>query len=131
VLFVTVKADKVADYEEVIRALQDGLARSTDAHQQALAKGWRVFKSDTDPKANAIYVHLIDPVVPSTDYRPSVVLDEILRGASAELLAKYRDAIVGAAILGMNPFANMSIAPPPKAPNASPDAPAPAKKPGA
>jgi hypothetical protein len=123
-VLVTVKPDKVADYEEVIRALQEGLSRSSEPRQQGLARGWRVFKSATDPKANAIYIHLIDPIVPDTDYRPSLVLDEILAGASAEMLAKYRDAIVGApAMLGMNEFANMSMPPPPKPTNGSPDGP--------
>lgn len=131
-LVVTVHADKVAAYEEVIRALQEGLSKSTDPRLQALGRGWRVFKSDTNPKANAIYVHLIDPVVPLTDYRPSLVLDEILAGASADMLVKYRDAIVGApAMLGMNEFARMSMPPPATPTNSTPDAPVPPKKPGA
>lgn len=129
-ILVTVHADKVGDYEEVIRALQKGLAESADARQQAIAKGWRVFKSATDPKANAIYIHLIDPIVPQTDYRPSLLLDEILAGASAEMLAKYRDAIVGApSMLSMNEFARMSVAPPAPSTNASPAGPQ-TKKPG-
>lgn len=131
-MMVTVKADRVADYEAVIRALQEGLSRATDARQQALAKGWRVFKADTDPKSNAVFIHLIDPVVATTDYRPSLILDEILAGASADMLAAYRDAIVGApAMLGMNEFANMATPPPPKPTNGSSDGPRPVKKPGA
>jgi hypothetical protein len=130
-LLVTVKPDKVADYEEVIRSIQEVLSRSTDERQQALGKGWRVFKSATDPKANAIYIHLIDPVVPDTDYRPSLLLDEILAGAPAEMLARYRDAIVGApAMLGMNEIANMATPPAAKPTNGSPDSPPPVKKPG-
>jgi hypothetical protein len=122
-LLVTVKPDRVADYEAVIRALQDGLSRSDDPRQQALARGWRVYKSHDDPKANAVFVHVIDPVVPQADYRPSLILDEILAGASAELLAKYRDAIASApAMLGMNEFAVMSQ-PPPKPTNGSPPGP--------
>jgi hypothetical protein len=129
-LLVTVKADKVADYQDVIRTLQEGLSKSTDERQRALGKGWRVFKSDSEPKVNAIFIHLIDPVVPRADYRPSLLLDEILAGASAEMLAKYRDAIVGSpAILGMNEFANMAM-PPPQPANASPAAPTVPKKPG-
>jgi hypothetical protein len=71
-------------------------------------------------------------VVAQTDYRPSLLLDEILAGASAEMLAKYRDAIVGApSMLNMNPFADMSTPPPPKPTNASPEGPATPKSPGA
>jgi hypothetical protein len=131
-LLVTVKADKVPDYEEVIRVLQEALSKATDERRRALGQGWRVFKADADPKTNAIYIHLIEPVVPLADYRPSLLLDEILAGASAEMLAKYRDAIVGApAMLGMNEFANLAKPPPDKPANASPDAPVPPKKPGA
>jgi hypothetical protein len=129
-VLVTVKPDKVGDYEDVIRTLQDALSKSTDERQRALAAGWRVFKADGDPKSNAIFIHLIDPVVGSADYRPSLLLDEILAGASAEMLAKYRDAIVGApAMLGLNEFANMAVPPPEKPANRSPQGPGAEKKP--
>ena len=131
-LLVTVKGDKVADYEAVIRALQQALATSADERHRAIGKGWRVFRAPTgpDPKANVAYIHLLDPVAPDTDYRPSLLLDELLSGASAEMLGKYRDAIVGApSKLGMEEFARMSVVPPAPV-NASPSAPAPPKKPG-
>ncbi len=130
-LLVTVKGDKVADYEAVIRALQQALATTTNERHRAIGKGWRVFRAPTgpDPKANVVFIHLLDPVAPDIDYRPSLLLDELLSGASAEMLGKYRDAIVGApSKLGMEEFANMAV-PPPAPANASPAAPAPPKKP--
>jgi hypothetical protein len=131
-LVVSVKADKVADYEEVIRALQEALSKATDAQHRAIAKGWRVYKAEiTDPKANVVYVHLIDRAVAGADYRPSLLLDELLSGASAEMLAKYRDAIASPpSKLGMSEFANMSVAPVAKPANESPAGPTPPKKPG-
>ena len=94
VLVVSVKPDKTADYEAAIRALQEALSKATDEKHREIAKGWRVFKAtDLDAKANAVYIHLLQPAVKSVDYRVSVLLDELLSGASAELLAKYRDAI--------------------------------------
>jgi hypothetical protein len=123
VLVVSVKPDKTADYEEAIRALQDALSKASDEKHREIAKGWRVFKAtDLDAKANAVYVHLLQPAVKTVDYRISVLLDELLSGASAELLAKYRDAIaVPPSKLGLSEFANMSVAPAPK--NATPAAP--------
>jgi hypothetical protein len=132
-LVVTVKPDKTADYEDVIRALQDALSKATDDKHRQIAKGWRVYKSTeaADPKANVVYVHVIQPTVSGADYRPSLLLDELLAGAPAEMLAKYRDAIAGApSKLGMKELANMSVAPVPKPANQSPDGPAPPKKPG-
>jgi hypothetical protein len=125
VLVVSVKPDKTADYEEAIRALQDALSKASNEKHREIAKGWRVFKAtDLDAKANAVYIHLIQPAVPSVDYRPSLLLDELLGGASAELLAKYRDAIAAPpSKLGLAEFAQMSVAPVPKPTNATPPAP--------
>jgi hypothetical protein len=123
VLVVSVKPDKTADYEAAIRALQEALSKATDDKHREIAQGWRVFKAtDLDAKANAVYVHVLQPAVKSIDYRVSVLLDELLSGASAELLAKYRDAIATPpSKLGLTEFANMSVAPP--AGNATPPAP--------
>jgi hypothetical protein len=113
-LVVTVKPDKTADYEGVIRALQEALSKATDEKHRQIAKGWRVYKSAerADPKANVVYVHVIQPTVAGADYRPSLLLDELLAGASSEMLTKYRDAIAGApSKLGMTELANMSVAP--------------------
>jgi hypothetical protein len=127
---VSVKPGKTADYEAVIRALQDALSKATSERFRVLAQSWRVFKAtDVDAKANAVYIHIIHPVVAGADYRPSLVLDEVLAGASAEMLAKYRDAIAtGPNKLGLKEFAYMATIPPPV--NMSPVAPVLPKKPG-
>ena len=132
VLLVAVNPAKTADYEAVIIALQDALARSQDADIRAMASGWRVFKAaEIDAKSNAIYVHLLQPARPGVDYRPSLWLDKLLGGAPPELLAKYRDAFAGApSKLALVEFAHMSIAPVAKPANASPAAPSPPATPG-
>jgi hypothetical protein len=128
-VIVSVKRDKTADYEAVIRALQDALSKATSERFRALAQSWRVFKAaEVDAKANTVYIHIMHPAVAGADYRPSLVLDEILAGASAELLAKYRDAIaIGPNKLGMKEFAHMVLPPPA---NTSPVTPVLPKKPG-
>ena len=128
-LLVTVKPDKVADYEAVIVALQEALATSEDQEVKKLAAGWTVYKaSDLDAKANAIYVHVLQPAIAGADYRPSLWLDKLLSGAPAELLAKYRDAFAAAPTkLPLVKFADMTKVP--LKANASPDAPAAPPKP--
>ena len=44
-LLVPVKADKAADYEAVMTALQAAFAQSNDPARRAVAEGWRVFKA--------------------------------------------------------------------------------------
>ena len=127
-----VHAARTADYEAVIVALQDALSKAEDPEIRTLASGWRVFKStETGPKANALYIHLLTPAVPGADYRPSLWLDKLLGGASPELLTKYRDAIAGApSKLGLVEVAQMAVAPVVKPGNASPTSPAVPAKPG-
>ena len=96
-LLVPVKADKAADYEAVMTALQAAFAQSADPARRAVAEGWRVFKAaEPDAKGNAIYVHTIVPAVPNTDYRPSLWLDQLMQEAPTDLLAKYKAALAGA-----------------------------------
>jgi hypothetical protein len=131
-LLAAVKPDKVADYEAAIVALQEVLSASEDPETRALAQGWRVFKvADLDAKAPAVYVHLLQPVVPGADYRPSLWLDKLLDGAPEDLLAKYRDSFASPPTkLPLVEFANMAVKPVVKPGNESPGAPVPPKKPG-
>ena len=95
-LLVPVKADKAADYEAVMTALQAAFAQSADPARRAVAHGWRVFKAaEPDAKGNAIYVHALVPAVPNTDYRPSLWLDQLMQEAPTDLLAKYKAALAG------------------------------------
>jgi hypothetical protein len=112
-LLVAVKADKTADYEAVLHALQAAFAASADPVQRAVAQGWRVFKAaEADAKGNAVYVHALLPAVAGADYRPSLWLDQLMGGAPTELLAKYKDALAGAPTrLSLVEVANMAVAP--------------------
>jgi predicted TPR repeat methyltransferase len=112
-LLVAVKADKTADYEAAIATLQGALAASTDPARRSLAQGWRVFKAgETDAKGNAVYVHALFPTVTGADYRPSLLLDELLAEPPTELLAKYKDALAGPPTrLSLTEFAHMAVSP--------------------
>jgi hypothetical protein len=124
-LLVAVKPLSVADYEQVIRALQEAMARQTDPVKVAAAKGWRVYKTaETDGKGNQLYVHMMLPTVTGFDYRPSLLLDELVKEVAPDLLARYQDAFaIPPSKLNLSEFANMAVAPLPLPPT-------PEKKPG-
>jgi hypothetical protein len=109
-LLVAVKPDRAADYEAVILALQQAFQKTSDATRRAMAQGWRVYKAaETDAKSNVLYVHALAPVVPGADYRPSLLLDELLEGAPPDLLAKYRATFAAPPTkLSLTEFANMA-----------------------
>lgn len=113
VVSVTIKPGAVADYEQVIRTLQEALAKETDPIRVAAAKGWRVFKaSENDAKGNAIYIHIMMPTVTGFDYRPSLLIDELVKDVAPDLLSRYQDAFAAPPTrLNLTEFANMSVAP--------------------
>lgn len=112
-LLVTIKPDKVADYEATLTALQEVLAKDSDPARRAMSRGWRVYKAaEGDAKGNIVYVHALLPAVAGADYRPSILLDKLLEQVPADLLTKYRDAFAAApSKLSLTEFANMAVAP--------------------
>lgn len=113
VILITIKPTMVDAYESVIRTLQEALAKDTDDARRAAAKGWRVFKAaEADEKANAVYVHVFLPAVPGFDYRPSLLLDALVKDLAPELLTKYQESIAAApSKLSLTELANMAVAP--------------------
>jgi hypothetical protein len=90
-----IKADKTADFEEVMGKLKEALAKSDKPERKQQAAGWKIFKS-VEPAAggNVLYVFIIDPAVKDADYTVSNLLVEGL-GNNAEtnaLYKKYADA---------------------------------------
>lgn len=112
-LLVTIKPAAVADYEDVIRTLQAALAADQDPKRAEAARSWRVFKAaELDAKGNSIFIHVLMPAVPNFDYRPSLLLDELVKDLAPELLAKYQDAFAAPPTkLNLTEFAQMSVAP--------------------
>jgi len=113
VLLVTIKPASVADYELVIRTLQTALAADPDPARAAAARGWRVFKAaEADAKGNPVYVHLLAPAQPGFDYRPSLLVDELVADLAPDLLSKYQDAFAAPPTkLNLTEFAHMAVAP--------------------
>ena len=62
-------------------------------------------------------VHLMLPAVSGFDYRPSLLLDELIKELAPELLSKYQEAFaMPPSKLNLTEFANMSVAPLPLPP---------------
>ena len=113
IILVTIKPTMVDAYELVIHTLQGALATDADEARRAAARGWRVFKaSESDAKGNIVYVHVFLPAVPGFDYRPSLLIDTLVKDLAPDLLTKYSEAIAGApSKLNLTELANMSLAP--------------------
>ena len=121
-LLVTIKPTSLADYELVIRTLQEALAKDTDPKRAAAAKGWRVYKAaENDAKGNPIFIHVLLPAVPEFDYRPSLLLDELVKDLAPDLLTRYQDAFAAPPTkLNLAEFAQMSVVPAPLPPPKKP-----------
>ncbi len=78
-LFNTVRADRVADFERVVGYLKAALETSKDPSVRAQAKGWKVLKAaEPGPNGTVLYVFVIDPVVPDADYGLGRILAEAI-----------------------------------------------------
>lgn len=112
-ILITIKPTMTDAYESVIHTLQAALATDTDEARRAAAKGWRVFKaSEGDAKGNTVYVHVFLPAVPGFDYRPSLLIDALVKDLAPDLLTRYQESIAGApSKLSLTELANMAVAP--------------------
>jgi hypothetical protein len=105
-LFNTVRAEKVADFERVIGFLQAAMAKSGDATVRAQARGWRMFKAtEPGPSGTVLYVYVIDPTVPSADYGLSRILADAYDTTQLqEIWRLYSGAITGGgSLLNLTP----------------------------
>ena len=114
-VLVLVKADRVAEYEALIAVLARTMAGASP-EVRARAGGWKVFKAqEPDAKGNAVYVHFLASPVPEVDYRPSVVLEQLMAALTEAELVRYRDALAAAPTrLSLSLLADLALAPVPK-----------------
>lgn len=65
---VAIKADKTADYEQVLAKLKEALAKSEKPEAKQQLAGWRVMRGVKNPTTgDIIYTHIITPVA-GADY---------------------------------------------------------------
>ena len=107
-LFNTVRAEKVADFEKVIAYLQHALETSDDPMVQAQARGWRMYKAtEPGPNGTVLYVFEMDPTVPGAEYGLGPILAAAYPNAAElqEIWRLYTTSVTsGGSLLNLKPL---------------------------
>jgi hypothetical protein len=97
-LLVPIKPDQTGVFEEFVKKLKDGLAKSQDPIMQKQASGIKFYKSAEPFGPNALYVVMIEPVVPNAEYELFAMLqktmtpEELRAPEAAAMWKKFADA---------------------------------------
>ena len=93
VMIVLIKPDKTADFEQVMKKVQDALLKSSDPQRHMQAAGWKVMRI-AKPLAdgNIAYVHIVHPVVSGADYTIMQTLYDAYPDERQTLYELYRGA---------------------------------------
>lgn len=108
-LLVQVKTAETAAFEEMFVKIKAGLEKSSIPELKAMANVWKIYKTAEGMQGNALYVVVVDPAVPGTEYSFLDVLNKTLTPdeqrdpATAEMYKKYAAAIVGLNKLNLTP----------------------------
>ncbi|MDA1184292.1 MAG: hypothetical protein O2930_06570 [Acidobacteria bacterium] len=102
ILSIAIKPDKTADFEQVMMKVREALLQSPNAQRKQQAAGWKVVKSSTSmPDGNAVYTHVISPVVRGADYAIMTILYEAFEDpAERTRLYELYSGAFGAALGG-------------------------------
>jgi hypothetical protein len=111
VLLVPIKPDQTANFEEFAKKLKAGLAKSEDATLKQQAAGLKIFKSAEPFGQNALYVIVIDPVVPNSEYelfgmlQKTMTPEELRAPETAEMWKRFQGAFAsGPSRLSLTPI---------------------------
>ena len=105
-LFNTVRADRVEDFERAMGYLQAALAASTNERVRAQAAGWRIFKAtEGAPGGAVLYVFLLDPTVTGADYSLGRILADAYpdQAKLQEIWKLYSSSVTGGSLLNLTP----------------------------
>jgi hypothetical protein len=98
-LLVQVKPSETATFEEMIAKIKSGLTASTAPGVSQQAASWHVYKAQEGMNGNALYVVVLDPATPGTEYQFLEVLNNTLTDeqkrdpATQDMYKRYADAI--------------------------------------
>jgi hypothetical protein len=98
ILLVQIKPDKTAVFEEMVAKLKAGFAKTQDETMKKQAAGFKVYKSSEPFSTNALYVVLVDPSVPASEYdlfqmlAKTMTPDEQRAPETADMWKRYADA---------------------------------------
>ena len=105
-LFNTVRADRVEDFERAMGYLQAALAASTNERVREQAAGWRIFKAtEGAPGGAVLYVFLLDPTVVGADYGLGRILADAYpdQAKLQEIWKLYSGSVTGGSLLNLTP----------------------------
>lgn len=121
-IFSQVRPDRVVDFEMVIGYLQQAFEKTTDAGVRAQAQGWRVFKAtEPGPNNTVLYVFLIDPAVPGSDYGLGRILSDAYPDQIQEIWKLYTGSQAGGgSLLNLTPVQPTALLTPPSSAPATP-----------
>jgi hypothetical protein len=108
-IYVQIKPDKTADYEQVVAKLRQALQKTDKPELRQAARGWKVFKSDAPANGSTLYVHVIDPPVPNADYTVMQILYDGFPDERTEIYNQYRDAFVAQSAVKLSLIANFGM----------------------
>jgi hypothetical protein len=111
VLLVPIKTDQTSVFEEFAKKLKDGMAKSQDPTLKQQAAGFKIYKSAEPFGPNALYVVMIEPVVPNAEYelfdmlRRTMTPEELRAPEAAEMWKRYTAAFAsGPSRLSLTPI---------------------------
>jgi hypothetical protein len=105
-LFNTVRADRVDDFDKAMGYLQAALASSSNERVRAQAAGWRIFKAtEGAPGGAVLYVFLFDPTVVGADYSLGRILADAYpdQVRLQEIWKLYSSSVTGGSLLNLTP----------------------------
>ncbi len=94
IVLIYVKADKTADFEDLIGKLKDGLAKTDNAELKQEAASLKFLKAPNGPApaGNVLYIMLADPVVKNAEYWILSNLYKLYPNDTQAMFQKWTDA---------------------------------------
>jgi hypothetical protein len=108
-LLVQVKPDQTAVFEEMMGKIKNGVAGATDPSVKAQAGSWHYYKASEPAGANVMYIVVIEPAKPDTEYQFLEVLNKTLsdeekrKQETQDMYKKYAGAIASMNKLNITP----------------------------
>ena len=109
VLLVQVKPDQTATFEEMMGKIKAGVGSSSDPTVKAQAGSWKWYKASEPANGNVLYLGMIEPATPGTEYQFLEVLNKTLTDdqkrdpATQDMYKKYAGAIAQMSMLNLTP----------------------------
>lgn len=100
-LFFYVRPERTAEFENVAKRLSEVLDKAEDPVRKQQAPGWKIFKSAEAPRESVIYVFVLNPAVPGSDYDPVKLLSEGLPTEAHALYESLKNATMRIERMGL------------------------------